>query len=161
MAQIDIKKKVTSAFGMKAPAVLVAITEAGGRLYSGRLVGIASGIKEGVTEYGQWTALIGQFQFTDRFGIVTRAVQAFGPDIVIMPAVAALQSGAKSVNIAVDVFGVADDKSPVGWSYTCGSAITESETDPLALLLSAASQVAAPEPVALPAPQVAGKVKKG
>lgn len=160
MAQIDIKKKVTSAFGQKAPIVHAAIIEAGGRLYSGRLVGIASGIKTGVTEYGEWTALIGQFQFTDRFGNTVRAVQAFGPDIVIMPTVAALQAGAKSVNVAVDVFGVIDDKSPVGWSYTCASAIAESETDPLALLLAAASEVAAPAPIALPAP-VTPKGKKG
>lgn len=161
MAQIDIKKKVTSAFGMKAPAVLVAITEAGGRLYSGRLVGIASGIKSGVTEYGEWTALIGQFQFTDRFGTVTRAVQAFGPDIVILPVVAALQSGAKSVNIAADVFGVADEKSPVGWSYTCSSAIEESDSDPLALLLATASAVEMPKLTAPTAPTAPAKGKKG
>jgi len=160
MSQIDIKKKVTCAFGMKAPAVLVALTEAGGRLYSGRLVGIATGTKSGVTEYGEWTALIGQFQFTDRFGAATRAVQAFGPDIVILPAVAALNGGAQSINVAVDVYAVADAKSPVGWSYTCASAIEESETDPLALLLKSASAVAAP--IALAAPVAPAKpAKKG
>lgn len=144
MAQMDIKKKVTCAFGIKAPGVLALVIEGKGRVYSGRLIGIATGTKTGVTEYGEWTALIGTFAFTDRFGTVVRAVQAFGPDLVIAPAAAALASGSKGVNIAVDVYAVADDKSPVGWSYVAQSAIEEDESDPLMMLMNKASAVPMP-----------------
>lgn len=161
MAQIDIKKKLTCAFGIKAPLIHTLVIENGGRVYSGRLVGIANGTKTGVSEFGEWTCLVGSFQFTDRFGVASRAVQAFGPDVVISPVVAALESGAVNVNVAVDVYAVRDEKSPVGFVYTCASAIEESASDPLQLLLAQANAV--PMPTALPAPEkkAPGRPSKG
>lgn len=159
MAQMDIKKKVTCAFGIKAPGVLALVIANGGRVYSGRLVGIASGTKSGVTEYGEWTALIGQFAFTDRFGNATRAVHAFGPDLVIAPAAAALGAGASAVNVAVDVYAVADEKSPVGWSYVAQSAIEADDTDPLAMLMNKAAAVPMPALTAPVAPVAKGAKK--
>lgn len=134
-----IVKKVTCAFGLKAPAILKLVLEhPQKRPYSGRLVGIATGVKEGVSQHGEWSSLLGSFQFTSNTGEVLRAVQAFGPDLVILPIVAALRGGQQSVNVAVDVYARPSEKSPVGWEYVCESAIEAEDTDPLSLLLSRA-----------------------
>lgn len=144
----QIVKKVTCAFGMQAAKVLKLVLEHPQRRpYAGRLVGIATGTKEGVSQHGAWVSLLGSFQFTSPEGEISRAVQAFGPDLVILPVVAALKGGQQSVNLAVDVYAIESEKSPQGWTYVCESAIEEQDSDPLALLLAKAT----PRP-ALPAP---------
>ncbi len=132
-----IQKKVTCAFGIPSPKVLaLVLAHPEKRAYAGRLIGIATGTKSGVSQYGDWTSLIGSFQFTSPEGETVRAVQAFGPDLVIQPVVAQLASGSQSVTVAVDVFAVPSDKSPTGWNYVCSTAIEETESDPLALLMA-------------------------
>lgn len=144
-----IVKKVTCAFGMPSPKVLaLVLAQPEKRAYAGRLVGIAVGTKTGLSQFGDWTALVGTFQFTAPDGTVTRAAQAFGPDLVIQPVAVQLASGLQSVTVAVDVFAEQSEKSPTGWHYTCSAAIEEQENDPLALLMAKTTA----RPVALPAP---------
>ena len=156
-----IQKKVTCAFGLPAPKVLaLVLAHPQKRPYAGRLIGIATGSKSGVSQYGDWTALIGSFQFVNPEGEIVRAVQAFGPDLVIQPVVAQLASGSQSVTVAVDVFAVPSEKSPAGWNYVCSAAIEETETDPLALLM--AKTTARPGLLAAPVdtPAAAAKTAK-
>lgn len=147
-----IVKKLTAAFGIPAPKVLaLVLAHPQKRPYAGRLVGIASGIKTGVSQFGDWTCLVGMFQHISPDGEITRASQAFGPDLVIDPVVAQLAGGAQSVTIAVDVFAVESEKSPTGWTYVAEQAIEETETDPLVLLMNKTTA----RPLALPAPATA------
>ena len=149
MSAATIVKKVTCAFGIPAPKVMaLVLAHPEKRPYAGRLIGIATGTKTGVSQYGDWTCLVGSFQHISPDGVITRAVQAFGPDLVIQPAVAQLASGAQSVTVAVDVFAVESEKSPTGWAYVCSAAIEETESDPLTLLMSKTTA----RPIALPAP---------
>lgn len=153
---MDIVKKVQANNNKPAAKTLVDVNNAGGRLYCGRLVGIASGIKTGTSQYGEWTSLVGSFVWTDRNGVTTRAAQAFGPDVLIMPVVSALNAGQPAANIAADVYVVESDDSPVGFSYVVQSAIEQTiETDPVLALM----QQATPVPQ-LAAPQTKGKGAK-
>lgn len=146
---MDIVKKITV-----AGAKLAAVNAASGRLYMGRLVGIATGTKTGVSQYGEWTALIGDFALIQPDGTMVRAPMAFAPDLVLMPVVSALAANGGSVDVAVDVYACADTKSPCGFSYRAQSAVPETaESSPLVRLMATAT----------PLPQIAApaKAKKG
>lgn len=158
-----IVKKVTCAFGMPAPKVLaLVLAHPNKRPYAGRLVGIATGTKSGVSQFGDWTCLVGTFAFTNPDGEVTRAAHAFGPDLVIGPLAAALAAGQQSVTVAVDVFAVPSEKSPTGWTYVAEAAIEETESDPLALLMAkTTARPALPAPAQTEEKPTAKTAKKG
>ena len=152
-----IVKKLTASFGIPTPKVLaLVLAHPQKRPYAGRLVGIASGHKSGLSQFGDWTCLVGMFQHISPTGEVTRAAQAFGPDLVIGPIVAQLANGAQSVTVAVDVFAVESEKSPTGWTYVAEQAIEETETDPLVLLMAKTTArplaLNAPAPASIPDP---------
>lgn len=132
-------KKVTIAAGQAAAATVTKLANNKGEpLFIGRLIGIATGVKEGASNYGEWVSLIGDFVKTAPDGEVTRAMQAFGPDMVILPVASALKGGAGVVNVAVDVYAVLDEKSPVGFSYRTDNVIAETEESPMQRLLALA-----------------------
>lgn len=136
---MDIVKKVTI-----AGAKLAAVNAANGRLYMGRLLGVATGTKTGTSQYGEWTALIGDFCRISPEGEHTRAPQAFAPDMVMFPIVAQLNSAGGSVDVAVDVYACVDTNSPCGFSYRAQPVIPETqENSPLARLMAAASPMPA------------------
>ena len=145
-------KKVTIAAGQATATTVKQLAALQGQpLFIGRLIGVAHGIKTGTSAYGEWTSLIGDFTKTTADGTTERAMQAFGPDMVVAPVAAALAAGGSAVNVAVDVYCVLDEKSPVGFSYRTENVIADTEESPMARLL--ALSAAKPMPVAaLPAP---------
>ena len=148
-------KKVTIATGQATAKTMQSLAANGGKpLYVGRLVGVACDTKTGTSQYGEWTALVGDFIKTTPDGETERAPQAFGPDMVISPVVGALKMGGGAVNVAVDVYVVHDEKSPVGFAYRTENVIPDQEDSPMARLLALASAKAMP---ALTAPAAKGK----
>lgn len=80
-----------------------------------RIVGQASGVKHGESNFGPWTALTGLFEFTDlRTGETIATTQAFVPDILlgyVQP------TEGDNVKFAVDMYAIGSDTSPVGFEY--------------------------------------------
>jgi len=136
---MDIVKKVSI-----AGAKLAAVNAANGRLYMGRLLGVATGTKTGTSQYGEWTALLGDFCRISPDGEQTRAPLAFAPDLVMMPIVSQLATTGGAIDVAVDVYACVDTNSPCGFSYRAQLVIPETaENSPLARLMAAASPMPA------------------
>ena len=136
---MDIVKKVSI-----AGAKLAAVNAANGRLYMGRLLGVATSTKTGTSQYGEWTALVGDFCRISPDGEQTRAPLAFAPDLVMMPIVSQLAATGGAIDVAVDVYACADTHSPCGFSYRAQPVIPETvENSPLARLMAAASPMPA------------------
>lgn len=144
-------KKLTIALHQPAPTTVRQILANGDQpLYVGRLVGIATGQKSGIAQYGEWFALVGDFVKTAPDGTIERAPLAFGPDLVIEPVRMQLAASGGVCNVAVDVFAVIDEKAPSGFAYRARSVIPDAEDSPMARLLAMAGATARPA-IAAPA----------
>lgn len=138
-------------------AKLSAVLAANGKLFIGRVAGIATGTKEHVhATYGLSIGLVGAFRVRYPDGSEVSAPVAWGPDVLIEPVVSALKAGAMSVNVLADVYAVTSESSPVGFMYVLETHGDE-ESDPVAALMATM-----PEMPALPAPAPAkGKKNAG
>lgn len=122
-----------------------------------RMYGTASGSKVGVSDFGEWTALTGQFR-----GLNLSTGETFDSGICFLPDVAndmvlgALNSGATAVDFAFDVGVVLDEDSATGYVYRA-SPVLQEEANPISRLEEKMAALAA-----LPAPteEVKGKGKK-
>lgn len=125
----------------------------------GRIVGIATGVQHGESNFGPWTALRGNFAATrlksdgtiattddGRPAYAVRSGKAFLPDVAINLVTPALDSGDKgaSVQFGFDVGVERDDNAATGYVYVCRSLIEPAANDPLSLLMG--------QHLALPAP---------
>lgn len=167
----NIKKiSVATVFGaIDAKAVLTA----NGPIEVMRVYGLAVGSKSGTSQYGDWTALVGQFEAVNPVdGEVTQSSQAFLPEIALLPILTELaREGAKGVQFAIRLFVQASKNTKPGGSvyeYTFEHMLPPSDNDPMQALRSAvASALALPAPSSAPAadpapaaaPAPAGKKK--
>lgn len=122
----------------------------GDTVWLGRVVGLGKGLKTGESNYGPWTAILGDFQISGYAGNgkdkTYRTGQLFLPEVVenmVAPEVANLERGA-SVIFAFDIGIIKDANSSTGYVYTAAFVKEPAENDPLALLTK--------EVAALPAP---------
>lgn len=123
------------------------VIEAGGKLPVLRVVGMAVGVKSGRSDYGDWTALIGDFGVTNLVdGEQFRGSTLFLPDVGLTPIHAQIAAGARGVQFAMDVFANEDESSPVGYSYTVEH-LVKAEDDLISRLMASANDV---KPLALP-----------
>lgn len=143
------------------------ILEGGGKLAVLRVVGMALGVKQGESDYGAWTALIGDFGVTNLIdGEQFRGATLFLPDVALLPIQVQLQKpGAQAVQFALDVYACEDETSSVGYSYTVDH-LVKTEDDMVAKLMKAAHdarplQLTAPkvEPIDKAKKEAAGKAK--
>lgn len=108
--------------------------------------GIASGVKKGESQYGQWFGFIGSFQATNlETGEVFRSGQCFLPNVAgytLLPAVQA--EGVKSVEFGFRI-GIIDSDVPTGFEYIAESLLKMSENDPLELMMKHIPALAAPK----------------
>lgn len=163
IAMANIKKiSVATVYGaIDAKAVLNATAP----IEVMRLFGLAVASKSGTSQYGDWTALVGQFEATNPdTGEVVQSSQAFLPEIALVPILTALaQEGTRGVQFAIRIFVKAATNTKPGGSvyeYTYENILPPSDNDPMAQLRAAVSEhlaLPAPDPVisAAPAPAAA------
>lgn len=136
-------------------AKLADVIKAGGRLFIGRVAGLATGTKENIhPQYGLSVGLIGAFRAQMADGTEVSAPVVWGPGVLIEPVAAAIKQGAVSVAVTADVYAVASETSPVGYMYVLETHGDEAD-DPVAALMASMPAL----PPALPAPAAKGKGK--
>lgn len=108
------------------------------------VIGIATGMKNGVSDYGEWSALQGRFKaknLLDEKAVYVEGVQCFLPDVALIPIIQALDNGAMSAEFAVRIIAVPAPDTQIGFEYQAEPLIApEPEADPLEKLLKAASK---------------------
>jgi len=106
-----------------------------------RVVGLAVGVKSGISDLGDWTALIGDFGVTNlETGEEFRGSTLYMPDVAQVPIEVQIKAGAQSVQFALEIIAKGDDNSPVGFSYAVEQ-LVEPENDPIARMMEAAKTI--------------------
>ena len=107
-----------------------------------RVVGLARGLKFGTSNYGDWTALTGDFiaepLHGDRAGERLRAGLLFLPDValsLVQPYVEGLSKG-DAIEVAFGIGLRADDETATGYVYTARFLQEPQANDPLLRLLN-------------------------
>lgn len=119
--------------------------KASGKILLMTVIGIATGIKQGESTYGPWTALMGNFKVKNaKNDKEYRSGQLFLPDVALNLVEPALIEN-DSVSFAFEILAVYDESSATGYIYSCIPLIEPAENDPLVMLESTIQK-------ALPAP---------
>lgn len=145
MSQVNLQKKISVAkcFG-KVTAARVA--KAGNTLFLGRVFGSASGTKTGVTDFGEWIALTGQFRaIAKETGECFDSAVCFLPDVAQDLVIGQLNAGAKAVDFAFDISAVADESVPIGFTYRAAPVLQMEEDSPIARIEAKMKALAAPK----------------
>lgn len=114
--------------------------------------GLAVGTKSGDSNYGEWTALVGQFEARNpETGEISGASQLFLPEVALIPIqVAMAGEGAKSVKFAIRLTVKASQNTKPGGSpyeYSFEPLLPPTEDDPVASLrATVADQLKLPAP---------------
>lgn len=100
-----------------------------------RVVGIATGVKSGESNYGPWQAMRGQFQAT-----CLETGEIFRSGVCILPGVAQdllipqlYGTDTKGVEFGMEI-GIRPSEVPIGYEYTCNP-LFQMDNDPLANVL--------------------------
>ena len=137
-----------------------AIAAAEGKpVFVGRILGLATGITQGVTQYGKWTGLDGNFRGINPDGEVFMAPSCFIPggyeSLVVGEMGELTKAGAdsfsaeKSVSFAFDVYAV-KSKGEKGYQYTLSPA--GEFIDPMASAMEKLAPMPSNGSLQLPAP---------
>jgi len=125
----------------------------------GRIFGMAKGLKTGESNFGPWTAVLGDFQVEgyegNGKGKTFRTGQLFLPEVVenmVVPEVANLEKGA-SVLFAFDIGIIANEESAPGYVYTASFVKEPAENDPLSLFAKEVAALPAPTSAPVEAPK--------
>lgn len=136
MAGIKMNKKVSvkTVFGTVNAAVIAKHPKTvDGSLAVMRVIGMASGVKSGTTNFGDYTALTGVFKATNLdTGAIMGGSTCFLPDVAL-DMVAGLLAMGKAVEFGFDIHADLNENSPVGFSYSA-IPLASGEHDPLAAL---------------------------
>jgi hypothetical protein len=127
-----------------------------------RVYGQAVGTKTGDSNFGPWTALVGQFKAAHpETGEVSEASTLFLPDVALVPLQVALaQEGARGVMFAMDIFVKASTNTKPGGSvyeYSFENVLPPADNDPIKALEDKINALALPAPDAAPAAAPATK----
>ena len=96
------------------------------------IIGMAQGIKEGTSDYGDWVGLLGQFEAVNRdTGERFASANVFLPDVAQDLIVAQLKGGSQNVQFAFTIGARVDDTSTVGYTYTAEPILAPDQKDPL------------------------------
>lgn len=158
MSQVNLQKKISVAKVCgKIGAARVAKAE-NGTLKLMRVFGSASGIKTGVSDFGEWRALTGQFRAVNlETGETFDSGVCFLPDVALDLVAGAIESGAKGVDFAFDISAVVDESVAVGYSYRASPLIQAEEESAISRLESKMAALALPAPSAPAEEQKKGK----
>jgi hypothetical protein len=142
-AMLQKKLSVAKVFGKISVAKVI---EASGEVHVMRVIG-ATGIKTGVSDFGEWECLTGMFRATNpETGEISDSANLFMPDVAHDMIAQAIRQGAKGVDFAFDIFAVRDDDSTVGYTYRAAP-LLQAEDNPLDRIASKLdAQMALPAP---------------
>lgn len=112
-----------------------------------RIWGIASGLKSGVSDYGDWTALTGDFKASNLKdgGEVVRSGVAFVPDVLLQMIQPRVEQG-QTVEFAFDVLIKPDESSATGYVYNVRPVIDMPLGDVMERLEAQIAALALPTP---------------
>jgi hypothetical protein len=149
MAQVK-KLSVATVYGKIDLKKLVAAHDKGDALPVMRVIGSAIGSKSGVSSYGDWTCLLGQFQATNSdTGEVSEAAALFLPDVALTPILVALsRPECKGVEFAIDVSAhYVENSKPGGvpYEYRFNALLPPDENDPISRLNARLLALSAPK----------------
>lgn len=153
MAKINITKKVSARTLVGNVKSYIKDLQNGQDMDIMRVVGLANGLKQGETNFGEWTALIGSFVAEplvgEKAGKRVRTGQIFLPDVALNLVVGAVENLAKgeSVELAFTIGVERDDDIMIGYVYTASFLVEPEINDPLEMLMQKA----------LPAPKAEDK----
>lgn len=148
---VILQKKISVAkvFG-KVNAAVISKHGTDGKINLARFMGSAQGVKTGVSDFGEWRALTGQFRAIalsgDNAGEVFDSAVCFLPDVALDLVVAQLIGGANAVDFAFDISAVLDESVAVGYSYRATPLIEAEEESPFARLEKKLAALALPAP---------------
>jgi len=105
-----------------------------------QIIGLARGTKHGISNFGDWTALMGDFYAEALVGEKVdtryRTGQLFLPDValnLVLPVLDGLDKGA-AVEVAFKIGITANEESNYGYDYTASFLVEPSDNDPLSML---------------------------
>ena len=122
-----------------------------------RVIGLAVGVKQGTSPYGEWTALMGQFEATNsETGESFSAATLFLPDVALIPIQIALsQESTKGVEFAIEISAKYSNNSKPGGSayeYVFDALLPPDQNDPISRMKARLFALAAPaDPAPAPA----------
>lgn len=147
MSNINLQKKLSVAkvFGKVNAAVIAKAAD--GVLNIMRVMGSAIGIKDGVSDYGEWTSLVGQFRAVNlQTGETYDSANLFLPDVAGELIIAQLKGGATAVDFAFDISAVLDETSQIGYTYRATPLVAAEEESPITRLEKKLAHLALPAP---------------
>lgn len=117
-----------------------------------RVFGRVVGVKGGISTYGEWEALVGQFRAITNEGEILDSGTLFLPDIALTAVKVAL-SGNASADFAIDLFVEYNEASEQKYTYTFRHVMPPSNDDPLTMMMTKI------EALLLPAPETKQETK--
>jgi len=146
MASILKKVSIKTVFGDVKAALKKGQIADGAQVM--RVMGIASGIKTGETQFGTWNALLGQFRATNLVtGEQFNSGKCFLPESAMELIVPVVQAG-NTAEFAVDIGVKENDTLAIGYEYTVTPLIDQGGSDAMESLEARVAQVALPAPTA-------------
>jgi hypothetical protein len=104
------------------------------KTYIMQVFGIANGIKEGTSTYGEYQGLVGQFRAINiHTGDMFQGGECYLPNIALNLVLGALNDVNKSVEFAFNI-GIYPAENAFGYEYCCDPLMAASESDPLELM---------------------------
>ena len=126
-----------------------------------KVYGSAVSVKKGLSSFGEWQALQGQFKAVNSdTGEISEAATLFLPDVALIPIQVALSApGANAVEFAIEIQVKFSEESQTKYEYSWAPLLPPSSDDPIARLeakMQALLPAPAPavEPVAEPEAEV-------
>jgi hypothetical protein len=111
-----------------------------------RVLGQASAMKNGNTDFGEFTAFVGMFEATNvETGEVSRSGKIFLPSAAEVMLAGALQGSTGPVAFGFDI-GVRESDNAIGYEYTAESIFDVAETDPVEQMKKTMTAKALPAP---------------
>lgn len=153
--QVSIQKKMSIRGLLGAKPTARAIPEGNEEIYLVRVWGIASGLKSGSSDFGEWTALTGDFKGCPlKTGEISRSGVLFVPDVLLDLIQPRVEQG-QVVEFAFELGIRAESDSATGYVYVCRPLVDTPTSDVMAALdakinaqlqLQLQSQPESPEP---------------
>ena len=140
------KVKIAELFTVDADGTIVSK----GEIKVFRVWGRAVGVKTGISNFGEWEALVGHFRCEANDGKLYDSGTLFLPEIALTAVKVAL-AGNAAADFAIDLFVQYDEKAEKQYVYTFRHIMPPAADDPLEVLQNRIQSLALPAPA--PAPE--------
>jgi hypothetical protein len=138
MSKISNKLALGKLYG-KEQIKKLALEGKGKSVFLARVVGLASKIDTGESNYGEWKALLGEFILQDNKGEDHISGKLFLPDVAMNLVIGSMSNPEEKVEVGFDIF-VCQADSPVGYEYQAQFVVEPKTTNPVFSLLDKANK---------------------